>query len=94
MSRRTPARTSRPARWWMAGGLVLLGAALIAILALRIPSRDVSDSTTDTSIAQDVNTMLGEKGPAFTLPDASGTMHTVAPGGGRPLVVISHMGFY
>jgi hypothetical protein len=46
-------------------------------------------------IAQDVNTMIGKKGPGFTLRDGDGKAYTIAPGGtGRPLVVISHMGFY
>jgi hypothetical protein len=46
-------------------------------------------------IAQDVNTMIGKKGPGFTLRDGDGKVYTIAPGGtGRPLVVISHMGFF
>jgi hypothetical protein len=46
-------------------------------------------------IAVDVNTMMGAKGPSFALPDGDGKIHRVAPGAtGRPLVVISHMGFY
>lgn len=46
-------------------------------------------------IAQDVNTMIGKKGPGFTLHDGDGKTYTVVPGGtGRPLVVISHMGFF
>jgi peroxiredoxin len=42
----------------------------------------------------DVNTMIGQKAPPFTLRDGDGKPYTVAPGRGRPLVVISHMGFY
>lgn len=45
-------------------------------------------------IAQDVNTMLGRKAPAFRLRDGQGQAYAVTPGRGRPLVVISHMGFY
>jgi hypothetical protein len=45
-------------------------------------------------IAVDVNTMLGKKAPAFTLRDSDGKQYKVVPGRGRPLVVISHMGYY
>jgi hypothetical protein len=46
-------------------------------------------------IAQDVNTMLGKRGPGFTLRDGDGRAYTIAPGGtNRPLVIISHMGFF
>jgi hypothetical protein len=45
-------------------------------------------------VAVDVNTMLGKKAPSFTLRDSDGKQYNVVPGRGRPLVVISHMGFY
>jgi len=46
------------------------------------------------AIAADVNTMIGKKAPAFTLRDGDGKEHRVLPGRGRPVVVISHMGYY
>lgn len=46
-------------------------------------------------IAVDVNTMLRRKGPAFTLRDGTGKVYNVTPGStGKPLVLISHMGFF
>jgi hypothetical protein len=45
-------------------------------------------------IAVDVNTMIGRRASGFALPDGDGKVHRVVPGRGRPLVVISHMGFY
>lgn len=43
-------------------------------------------------IAQDVNTLVGQRAPAFTLPDSAGNSYSVTRGQGRPLVLISHMG--
>ncbi len=45
-------------------------------------------------IAVDVNTMTGQKAPSFVLRDGNGKEYKVVPGRGRPLVVISHMGYY
>lgn len=45
-----------------------------------------------SSIAQDVNTRVGQAAPAFTLPTSDGQTYTVTPGQGRPLVLIFHMG--
>ena len=50
--------------------------------------------TGEYGISQDVNTKVGQKAVAFSLPDAQGVTHSVVPGRGRPIVVISHMGFY
>lgn len=44
------------------------------------------------SVAQDVNTLVGEPAPSFTLADSEGTSYTVTPGQGRPIVLVSHMG--
>lgn len=43
-------------------------------------------------IAQDVNTLVGQSAPAFTLPDSTGRQLAVTPGQGRPLVLVFHMG--
>jgi hypothetical protein len=44
------------------------------------------------SIAQDVNTLIGQPAPAFTLPDSEGQAYAVTPGQGKPLVLVFHMG--
>jgi hypothetical protein len=43
-------------------------------------------------VAQDVNTLVGQPAPAFTLSDSDGKSYTVTPGQGKPLVHVSHMG--
>lgn len=43
-------------------------------------------------VAQDVNTLVGKPAPAFTLADSEGKAYAVAPGRGRPIVLIFHMG--
>jgi len=45
-----------------------------------------------SSVAMDVNTLVGKPAPAFTLSDSDGTSYAVTPGQGRPIVLISHMG--
>ena len=45
-----------------------------------------------SSVAMDVNTLVGKPAPAFTLSDSDGTSYAVTPGKGKPIVLISHMG--
>ena len=45
-----------------------------------------------SSVAMDVNTLLGKPAPAFTLSDSDGTSYSITPGQGKPIVLISHMG--
>ena len=45
-----------------------------------------------SSVAVDVNTLVGKPAPAFTLLDSDGTSYAITPGQGRPIVLISHMG--
>ena len=45
-----------------------------------------------SSVAMDVNTLVGKPAPAFTLSDSDGTSYAVTPGQGKPIVLISHMG--
>lgn len=72
----------------MTGGL-----ATLAVLVGAAPM--IPGPIGGPDIAQDVNTMIGKKGPGFMLHDGDGKTYTVVPGGtGRPLVVISHMGFF
>jgi hypothetical protein len=90
-----PRRTRRAAAWrWLAipGALVVAGA--IWLVLRPAPPGAIPPPLGGPQIAQDVNTMLGRRGPAFSLPDGDGRRHAVTPGAtGRPLVVISHMGY-
>jgi hypothetical protein len=45
-----------------------------------------------SSVAMDVNTLVGKPAPAFTLSDSDGKSYAVTPGQGRPIVLVSHMG--
>jgi hypothetical protein len=45
-----------------------------------------------SSVAMDVNTLVGKPAPAFTLADSDGTSYAVTPGQGKPIVLITHMG--
>ena len=45
-----------------------------------------------SSVAMDVNTLVGKPAPAFTLLDSDGTSYAITPGQGRPIVLVSHMG--
>ena len=45
-----------------------------------------------SSVAMDVNTLVGKPAPAFTLSGSDGTSYPVTPGQGKPIVLISHMG--
>lgn len=44
------------------------------------------------SVAQDVNTLVGQPAPSFTLADSEGQSYAVTPGRGRPIVLVFHMG--
>lgn len=76
--------------------------ALIAIVAVGVwvyqgqsPSSSASGipgPKGGPSIAQDVNTMVGQQAPSFTLADADDKEYAVTPGSGRPVVLVFHMG--
>ncbi|MBI3972976.1 MAG: redoxin domain-containing protein [Chloroflexi bacterium] len=82
--------------------LLLWGAGiLVAVLALGGLAYWLSQPTGPgglpgplggPSVAQDVDTQVGQPAPAFTLPDSEGQPHTVAPGQGKPVVLVFHMG--
>jgi hypothetical protein len=44
------------------------------------------------TVAQDVHTLVGKPGVPFTLSDSEGRAFAVTPGGGKPLVLVFHMG--
>jgi hypothetical protein len=91
MSHRRSPRRMRP-RLWMAGAVA---AVAVAVWLLARPPGPLPPPLGGPQIAQDVNTMLGRRGPAFSLLDGDGRPHAVTPGAtGRPLVVVSPMGYY
>ena len=45
-----------------------------------------------SSVAQDVNTLVGQPAPSVTLTDSEGQSYAVTPGQGKPLVLVFHMG--
>jgi len=80
---------------------VLVATAALSIIAwlawrpsLEKPAGQIPGPAGGPSIAQDVNTLAGRPAPSFSLPDAESNMHTIQPGRGREIVIISHMGFY
>ena len=62
------------------------------------PSNNAADSTLGPiggpSIAQDVNTLVGQKAQPFSLPDVSGAVRHIIPGQGRTIILVFHMGRY
>jgi hypothetical protein len=72
---------------------------LVGWLALR-PGPRVASGPSDglpgpiggANVAQDVSTLVGKPAPAFALSDSDGKTYTVTPGGGKPLVLVFHMG--
>jgi cytochrome oxidase Cu insertion factor (SCO1/SenC/PrrC family) len=97
----TQARLRR-ARLVRIGTVSALVVGVLAVVAVGWSLRDQSDSPPGPAglpgplggpeIAQDVNTLVGKTAPAFTLSDSEGQSYTVAPGQGRPIVLVSHMG--
>jgi hypothetical protein len=89
-------RTTRQ-MWWVLPGAIALGiVGWSAVRALQ-PQAPVDrfGPIGGPSIAQDVKTLAGRRAEAFSLPDAGGKIHAVAPGQRRrPIVVNFHMGFY
>lgn len=87
---------------FMKWGIALGTAVVVAVLVGGIVWANMSQSARGLgglpgplggpSVAQDVNTLVGTPAPAFTLSDADGKSHSVTPGQGRPLVLITHMG--
>lgn len=87
----------RPFPWWVLVALVMMAGAAGVWLASRgagpTPSADrLPGPLGGREVAQDVNTMVGQAAPAFTLSTAEGRRHDVRPGQGRSTVLIFHMG--
>lgn len=86
---------------WLAGLAVVVAVAGGGWLVLRASSDGGASAAGPDGlpgplggrdIAQDINTLVGRPAPEFTLADSEGTPHTVSPGNGKPVVLISHMG--
>ncbi len=43
-------------------------------------------------VAQDVNTLIGQAAPSFSLSTAEGRTYEIRPGQGHPTVLVFHMG--
>jgi hypothetical protein len=89
----------RRKRHWLLWGLVVVVLIFAAWFGFR-PNRasNAADSTLGPiggpSIAQDVNTLVGQKAQSFSLPDASGAVRHIIPGQGRTVLLVFHMGRY
>lgn len=105
MSERSRKQRSRSARtrrssaaWWTLGFTAVALVAAGTWFALRpdpqgaVNGGPLPGPQGGSSVAQDVNTLVGKPAPSFTLADSDGNSYTVTPGQGRPLVLVSHMG--
>lgn len=99
--RATAARRQRRTRLVQWGTTALLAAALVGAVAWLVAGQDDETRTGQgglpgpkggSHIAEDVNTMVGEPAPSFTLPDSEGTSYSITPEQGKPLVLVFHMG--
>lgn len=101
---RAARRTVAPPRRRWSPALVA-GAAVVVVIAVGAWLVLRSTSATNTSgpgglpgpiggssVAMDVNTLVGKPAPAFTLSDSEGQSYAVTPGQAKPIVLISHMG--
>lgn len=96
-SSRTPPRRSRWAGWAAGAAVVLIVAgALTWGILQRNPgvsgAGGLPGPLGGPDVAQDVNTLVGRPGRAFTLADSEGKPYLVTPGHGRPTVLVFHMG--
>lgn len=95
--RRSFRRASRHVGWWIAGLVALALAATGGWLAFRsgeAPSSGLRlpGPAGGRDVTQDVNTLVGQPAPSFTLATAGGRTYAVTPGRGRPTILIFHMG--
>lgn len=99
--RRAPVkrRSSRSAwrGWILAGAMLLVGIGVWGAFQALNSSQSGSSSgfpgpVGGSRVAQDIDTLVGTPAPEFRLTDAEGQTVEVMPGGGKPLVLIFHMG--
>jgi len=86
-----------PFLWWIPAMLLLIIGGAIVWRATRGGGPPPSASglpgpAGGGDIAQDVNTMIGQAAPSFTLSTAEGQSYEIRPGRGRPMVLVFHMG--
>lgn len=91
-------RRKRVLRWVGA----VTAAALLVLGAVLYQQSNGSDDPLDPAaiplprdepeVAMDVNSLVGQPAPSFTLADSEGNSHTITPGGDRPIALITHMG--
>ncbi len=101
----SPARRGsgrRPFRRW--SWIVALSAVAVVLVVLVARSRLATGGEAaagpgglpgplgGSSVAQDVNTLVGQPAPAFMLTDSEGQSYAVTPGQGKPIVLVFHMG--
>ncbi len=96
-SSRTSPRRSRWVGWAAGAAVVLIVAGALTWAALRRSpgasgAGGLPGPLGGSDVAQDVNTLVGKPGPAFTLADSEGKPYPVTPGQGRPTVLVFHMG--
>lgn len=83
----------------------ILGVSVLVLLAVMVARSRVSTGGQagagpgglpgplgGSSVAQDVNTLVGQPAPSFTLTDSEGQSYAVTPGRGKPLALVFHMG--
>ena len=96
-SRRSTRRAGKRFWWGIAAILILAVAITGGWLAFRggeAPPSGVRlpGPAGGRDIAQDVNTLVGQRAPSFSLSTADGQTNAITPGRGRPTVLIFHMG--
>ena len=64
---------------------------LLVILAAKFGSPD-PDEKERPGVLIHLKSLVGDPAPAFSLGDSEGTRYAVEPGGGRPIVIVFHMG--
>lgn len=70
---------------------VVTAVTLLVVLTAEFGSTD-PDEKERPGVLIHLNSLVGDPAPTFTLGDSEGTRYTVKPGGGRPLVIVFHMG--
>ena len=95
--RRAARRRGRRVGWWIAGVAVLAVVLAGGWLVFRdrtspLPVGALPGPAGGRDVAQDVNTLVGQRAPSFSLATADGRTHAVTPGRGRPTVLVFHMG--
>lgn len=83
---------------WSLLGVAALAVALVSWIAFQALQQRSSSNPLGPlggpRIVQDVDSLIGQKAPVFSLRDPQGAVHTVVPGQGRPIVLIFHMGLH